>query len=345
MSHIAVIVSVAAGLMCGAAGGAPPPVAIEALAPRFSVANTAAYLDAGARAREEKCTTCHGTLAYLLARPALSVAGPKLAEIRSGLEKFSAELEALQLDPGSHPRRIAQTVMTAAALAHQDAATSAKLQPVTRRALDRMWQVQQPDGGYQWLKPNAAPPSAVEDHFGVTMAAIAVGWAPENYRDTPAARAGLEKTCRYLRQHPPQHMHQRAMLLLADHYVGGLLDEAARRKIVSDMFALQRPDGGWAMASLGRWTRKDGTPQDLTTSDGYGTGFALYVLRTAGPIPPDDARMRRAVEWLKTHQRAGGGWYTRSPRSSDELSSYLGTVYAVLALDACGELRARSADK
>ena len=134
-------------------------------------------------------------------------------------------------------------------------------------------------------------------------------------------------------------MHQKAMLLLADHSIGGLMTDESRRQTVADLFELQRPDGGWAMASLGddTWKRKDKTPQDLNTSDGYGTGFSVYVLRTAGQVPPTTG-IRKAVDWLKSHQRASGGWYTRSPKNSDELSSYVGTAYAVLALKACGEI-------
>jgi hypothetical protein len=48
---------------------------------------------------------------------------------------------------------------------------------------------------------------------------------------------------------------------------------------------LQRPDGGWAMASLAPWKRIDKTPQDLANGDGYGTGLVLYVLRVAGGLP------------------------------------------------------------
>jgi squalene-hopene/tetraprenyl-beta-curcumene cyclase len=64
----------------------------------------------------------------------------------------------------------------------------------------------------------------------------------------------------------------------------------------------------------------------------------VYVLRVAAHLPADDARICLAVTWLKTHQRASGYWYTRSPKNSDELSSYVGTAYAVLALKACGEI-------
>jgi squalene-hopene/tetraprenyl-beta-curcumene cyclase len=310
----------------------------EPLRPAFSSALAAAFLDAGARAHEEKCINCHATLTYLAARPALPVFSAKQNEVRKNLERFSAELAALKLNDTSHPRKIAQTVMTGAALAQHDAATGGKLAPVSREALDRMWQVQQKDGGYNWLKPRGAPPSAVDDHFGATMAAFGAGVAPDGYASTPAARAGLEKLRAWLRAHPSQTMHQRAMLLLADRVAGGLLNEPGRRRTVADLLALQRPDGGWAMGSLANWKRDDGTPQDVTTSDGYGTGFVVYVLRLGGQVPADDPRIRRAVAWLATHQRAGGGWHTRSPIKNDELSSYVGTAYAVLALKACGAI-------
>jgi squalene-hopene/tetraprenyl-beta-curcumene cyclase len=309
--------------------------------PQFSVAKAAEFLDAGAQAHEgNKCVTCHATFAYLMARPALPVPAAKHAVVRSHLEKWAADLAALHLNDASEPRKLTEAVMSGAVLAQHDAATSGKLQPITRKALDLMWQVQQRDGGYNWLKPNNEPPSAIDNHFGATMAAIGAGLAPDGYADTPAARAGLEKLRGHLRAHPPQHMHQRAMLLLADHCVGGLMTEPLRRQTVADLFAFQRPDGGWAMASLGNdaWKRKDRTPQDLATSDGYGTGLSVYVLHSAGRVPAADPRIRKAATWLKTHQRASGYWYTRSPKNSDELSTYVGTAYVVLALNACGDI-------
>ena len=228
--------------------------------------------------------------------------------------------------------------MTAAALALHDSSTTGTLHPQTRKALDRMWDLHREDGGWEWIKLKE-PPSAIDDHFGVTMAAYAAGIAPEDYASTPQARQGLERVRTYLRSHPPTTTHQRAMLLLASTCVSGLTTDEQRAQTAAELFALHRPDGGWAMAGLadGTWNRKDGTPQQTDVSDGYGTGFVLYVLRTAG-IPAADPRLQKAVAWLKTHQRESGGWFTRSPRNRDELSSYAGTVYAILALSACGEL-------
>ena len=108
--------------------------------------------------------------------------------------------------------------------------------------------------------------------------------------------------------------------LWASRYVDGLLSEAAKKAAVEELLPLQRPDGGWAFASLGNWRRSDGKPQDTQTSDGYGTGFAVYVLRMAG-LPAEHPQIRKGVDWLKTHQRASGRWYTRSAKKTASTTS------------------------
>jgi squalene-hopene/tetraprenyl-beta-curcumene cyclase len=310
----------------------------EPLLPHLSLSKATEYLDAGAHAHEKNCLACHSTFAYLVSRPVISTTTPAHGEARRALEEFAVELATAKLDPKkTPPLRVSQAVMAAAVLAQHDAATQEKLQPVTCRTLDRIWDLQREDGGWNWVKKNQ-PPSESDDHFGVTMAAIGVGMAPDRYADTPQARTGLDRLRRYLREHPPTTMHQRAMLLLAAGCVEGLLTNEQRRQSVADLFTLQRPDGGWAMASLGDWKRADGVPLDRTTSDGYGTGFVVYVLRRGCRIAADDPRLQKGVAWLKTHQQTSGRWFTRSPHRNDELSSYMGTAYAILALDACGEV-------
>ena len=39
-----------------------------------------------------------------------------------------------------------------------------------------------------------------------------------------------------------------------------------------------------------------------------------YALRRAG-VPANEARIVRAITWLKSNQRANGGWLTRSQNS------------------------------
>jgi len=310
----------------------------EPLLERFSASKASEYLDAGRHVAEKNCFACHGGYAYLLVAPIVSSRSPAHRETRLAMERSIEALPAT--DPiamNASDMRPVEAVMTAAVLAQNDAATTARLHPLTRKALDRMWDFQQADGGWKWAKLNA-PPSEMDDHFGVTMAAIGAGLAPERYALTPKAQDGLKKICGYLRDHPPQTMHNRAMLMLAAAHTEGLMTDEQRKQTTADLFALQRQDGGWAMASLGNWKRSDGQPQDLSSSDGYGTGFATYVLRCAAGTPAEDPRLRKAVIWMKTHQRASGCWFTRSPRKNDELSTYAGTAYVILALSSCGEI-------
>ena len=81
-------------------------------------------------------------------------------------------------------------------------------------------------------------------------------------------------------------------------------------------------------------------------SDGYATGFAIYVARQAG-VPAEDKRLQRGIAWLKAHQRVSGRWFTPSLGfHRQHLISNAGTAYAVLALAACGEIsRAKPAKR
>ena len=64
----------------------------------------------------------------------------------------------------------------------------------------------------------------------------------------------------------------------------------------------------------------------------------MVIARELG-VPADDARLRRGVQWIRTHQRESGKWFTRSPVFyANNLISNAGSAYVVLALQACGEL-------
>src|SRR5208282_5077752 len=250
--------------------GEIPNRANEPCLKQFSLSKAREHLDAGAHGHENHCFACHSTFAYLPARP---VVGKMTATHRQALhavEEFVAKPAAEKLNPNkTPPLQICEADMTAHALAQHDAVAEKKLLPITGKALDRIWDLQRDDGSWNWLKLGA-PPSESDDHFGVTMAAIGVGTAPDRYAETPQARKGLDRIRRYLREHPPATMHQRGMLLLAAVCVEKLLTKEQCDQTIADLFALQHPDGGWAMVSLGDWKRVDGAPLDRTVSDGYG---------------------------------------------------------------------------
>lgn len=312
-----------------------PNKADEPKRAEFSVAAASQFLDAASHdwGQTRKCFTCHTNCSYLFAQPSLKQETATSKEVRKQLEEL---VETRWKELG--PRWDAEVVMAAATLALHDAATTGKLHATTKTALDRMWTVQKDHGGFSWLKCNW-PPMESDDHFGAEMALIAVGAAPENYAKTEAAQEGIARLKKYLADNPAPTLHHEAMLLWANTCVPDVITAQAKESSIKQLLALQKPDGGWCVATLGNWTRGDKSPQDMESSDGYATGFVTFVLRKSG-LPADHPALVKSVAWLKGNQRESGRWFTRSLyKDSTHFLSHAGTAFAVLALDSCGELK------
>jgi squalene-hopene/tetraprenyl-beta-curcumene cyclase len=313
-----------------------PNRADEPYAKEFSAAKAVRFLDSASIEWQKSwgCFTCHTNISYLIARPSLAVASPAHRTVR----KFAEELVSMRWEEVG-TRFDAEVVATAAALAINDAKTTKKLHPLTRTSLDRMWLVQRPEGDWKWPTGCRWPPMESDDHYGVTLAAIGVGTAPDDYAKTPQAQAGLAKIRTYLKNNPPVDLHHKGMVLWASTVVDGLMTPDERKACVEEFLKAERPGGGWAFSTLYPWDRADDKPQDLETPDGYGTGFALFILRKAG-VPTTEPAVQRGVAWLKKHQRASGRWFTRSLNKDNEhFISHAGSAMAVMALAECGELK------
>jgi squalene-hopene/tetraprenyl-beta-curcumene cyclase len=307
----------------------------EAISKEASIAKAAHFLDSAALTwqKDRKCFTCHTNFAYLYARPAISTDNTAHQQVRAFAEEL---VQTRWQDQG--PRWDAEVVAAAAALAFNDAATTGNLHVASRTALDRMWTVQKEDGGFSWLKCDW-PPMESDDHYGVTLAAIAVGVAPNDYAATPAAQKGILGIRRWLKANAPPTLHHQAMLLWANSYVPDLITAEEKAATIQQLKAVQKPDGGWALATLGDWKRGDDLQQDTEHSDGYGTGFVLYALRRADVASSDDV-VRGGVKWLKSNQRESGRWYTRSLfKDNHHFISHAGTAMAVMALKICEETK------
>lgn len=300
----------------------------EPLAEAFSLERAVHFLDSASLQwqKQRKCFTCHTNFAYLYARPSVSTQSAAHQEVR----KFAEQLVNERWKT-TGPRWDAEVIAAAAALAYNDAESTEQLDPTTRIALDRMWTLQREDGGWDWLKCNW-PPFEHDDHYGVTLAAIAVGVAPGDYRESDVARQGMVGIRNYLANNAPENLHHRAMTLWASTYHPDLIAVGEKEACIERLLAIQKDDGGWSAATLGNWKREDGTPQDLENSDGYGTGFVIFVLRQSG-VPSTDLRIQRGVKWLQANQRASGRWISRSLyKDSKHFLSHAGSAFAVMAL-------------
>ena len=320
--------------------GLPVISADEPMATEFSAEKAAQYLDRSALnwQKTKECATCHTNLFYMIARPALSKILPDSGEVRTFYEDYRKV--RWQKNPPTQAAGF-WPIVVGTGLTMNDLQTTGKLSDISREVLDIMWTVQREDGGWNWPHCDYAP-MEIDDHYGVTIAALTTGIAADGYSQSPQAKAGLERLRAYLKKNPPESLHHRAMLAWCSIRIDGIATDEQRSQTLSELLNLQLADGGWSTSGfLTDWkglAREDGQPLDTKTSDGYGTGLVIVIARELG-IPAEDKRLQRGIKWIRSNQRESGKWFTKSPvNDAGNLISNVGSAYVVLALQSCGEL-------
>ncbi|MBI3863780.1 MAG: hypothetical protein HY290_17975 [Planctomycetia bacterium] len=120
-----------------------PATEDEPLATEFSLEKAAVSLETAAIAWQDvnQCGQCHANFMCLIARPA--VATPPAPDVRQMYESLVGERWEKQ-----GLRYPSEAMVVAVPLAFNDAHTTGKLHPLTRKALDRMLTHQRADGGW-----------------------------------------------------------------------------------------------------------------------------------------------------------------------------------------------------
>jgi squalene-hopene/tetraprenyl-beta-curcumene cyclase len=335
----------------------------------------AAYLDyregwwmewtASARDHGTFCISCHTQLPYALARPALRTALGERGPAENERRLVENVVKRVRLGEAAGPyygdkgyghrageSRETESVLNALVLASHDA-QSGRLSDDTRLAFENMWALQQTSGAWLWLQFDQEPWEADDsDFYGATLAAMAVGIAPENYAETPAIQDNLKRLREYLsREGANQSTINRIFLLWASANLPGVISPELRKVIIDEILARQQADGGWRLASISwkwnrwslksavnMWLREDGTPMD-GKSDGLATSLATLGLQEAG-VPRDSVQLQRGLAWLLNNQNSAEGFWPASSvnkrrhKSSDtgRFMSDAATAFAVLSL-------------
>jgi squalene-hopene/tetraprenyl-beta-curcumene cyclase len=325
-----------------------PPRADEPIARSLSLAQAARSLDASAVwwQQTHDCCHCHANMMYLVARPALDGVVERDRKVRDFFEYLVLdrwEKRGLRYEP--------EALVVAVPLAFDDHRTTGKLHPATRKALDRMVSLQRPEGNWTLKTAGGGRQEVAGERkaflrgFEQTMfAAMGIAIAPEDYAKTKAASAALDRIRNYAKAHPPHTPHQKGMAVWASHHVEGLLDATQRAEAVNDLLRLQGADGGWATENLvaGSSSFEAVKVAKERGSDGYATGFVIFVARQGG-VSASDERLQRGLEWLKANQRESGRWFNPSLNNRpNHVLSNSGTAYAILALEACGQVPKQS---
>jgi squalene-hopene/tetraprenyl-beta-curcumene cyclase len=370
----------AAGWRMGAAAAANSSgvVAAHSDKPETKMANfwdpkaAAAYLDRrqswwmewprAQRDHETFCVSCHTAVPYALSRSALRTAlaeqapSPNERRLLDSVTKrvrLWKDVEPFYKDADRGPyksveSRGTESVLNALILSSRDA-PSGQLSDEAHTAFNNMWAEQQTTGkkkgAWLWLRFKNEPWEADDsDYFGATLAAVAIGIAPGNYRETPEVQTNLRLLREYLnRELAAQTTMNHVLLLWAAAKLPALLEPDRRKAIIDELLEKQQPEGGWSLSSLsGDWKRADGTPQE-TSCDGYATGLITFALQQTG-MSPENASLKRGLSWLTANQdKREGSWpaYSLNKNKEHHISAETAlfmndaaTSYAVLSLTA-----------
>jgi squalene-hopene/tetraprenyl-beta-curcumene cyclase len=320
------------------------------------------------------CISCHTNLPFAFAQTALGQLSNDLqtaeierlliVDVRNRVRRWDS-IDSYYGDkddesgngPGS---RATESVLNATLLAYYDASTG-QLSDDTRLAFKNMWALQQTSssqqGAWMWQKFRLSPwESSESPYYGATLAALAVGVAPGDYRSTPEIQNHLFSLRTYLqREYANQSLLNRIGLLWAATKWPGLLTPDQQKTLIQDLTAKQQSDGGWSLSVLTWSPRYFGIPSFLTTrrrndwtpqeakSDGLATGYIAFVLEQAG-VPPSNPAMTRAITWLVKNQNPVHGYWTayslnRKRDPSSDVGRFMtdaATAFAVLALNGQG---------
>ena len=338
-----------AGIATSVAEDSPysPASPNEPIAKTFSLEKASQALDTSALwwQKQYGCCHCHANMMYLVARPSLEDVSKSDGQVRQFFEQLVLdrwEKNGLRYEP--------EALVVAVPLAINDSRTTGKLHAATQKALDRMIELQRPEGNWTLVLRGGKRDEVAGErqaHFlgyeQTLFAAIGIAVAPDEYAKTAPAQEALSKIRKYVQSHPPKSLHQIGMLLWSASHVDGLLNEAQRKEIIADLLAKQRSDGGWSIEEITPGSPKFDPSKSprKPESDGYATGFVIYALRQAGVSAKNEA-IQKGVKWLKVNQRESGRWFVPSfNKRPNSVITYSATAYAVLALESCGELRAR----
>ena len=153
----------------------------------------------------------------------------------------------------------------------------------------------QPNQGH-WRSTSNRPPTEVS-HFTATYLAIRGVKKWHTPDQAKKATTRIEAARSWLIKAKPVDHEDRAFRLL------GVKESGADRREVAaaafDVFATQRPDGGWAQT-------------DAMTSDPYATATALFALHIASGLAVHHPAYRSGLNYLINSQRADGTWLVAS---------------------------------
>jgi squalene-hopene/tetraprenyl-beta-curcumene cyclase len=322
--------------------------------------------DHAKRDHDTHCVSCHTQAPFAMARPMLrrsqgeAAISPAekamLADIEKRVRNWDAMLPFYSDEKYGQGKEIesrnAESVLNAIILASYDVQRQQQSE-LTRLAFDHAWALQSqagPDAGaWVWQDFAYTPWESKESQYHwAALMALTVGKVPGGYAKDPKVQKHLALMRSYLNTHyDSQPLVNKIATLWASAFLPHLLSQSQKSALVAEIRKLQHPDGGWSLAELGNWERRDKTPLE-TRSDGYATGLIVVALEETGVAQGPGTRggatspmTTYGVGWLVANQdKRTGSWPAWSLNKNRDPNSDAGlfmtdaaTGYAVLALE------------
>ena len=331
-----------------------------------SVKAATKYLEEGAIAwvREKSCVNCHTTGPYLSERPALiPQLGKANEEIMADFMDFvpkevKAVTETTTKSGHRHYPGAFTSVWRSLGLAEWDKHVTGRTSAATETSLRDMFERQAASGAF--ISHGEVEIPHITTDFELSLQAAraitaAPGWLA-GLRDEKL-RSKVEKLKAWLKQPVLKNDFDRVLRLQLAHYLPELVPASEREAALALLSSRQHADGGWStrdFSALQDWHFEiSETVARLIThlpdaakpeSDAYMTSLAVVLMRQSG-VPAHDARIQRALAWLKKEQRVSGRWWMHSLyRGNYHYITYIATCQALKALALCGELPAMGAE-
>jgi squalene-hopene/tetraprenyl-beta-curcumene cyclase len=365
---IKLALAVIAALPIGIAWGEGPSK------PAWSPQAAAKYLDGragwwlswsgAARGQATACLSCHTSMPFALARPALgeqlgeTAAGAVEKKLIDGLEKRVENWDKIAAKAGADKNPFVpfypgkrkpsalgtESVLNALILVNHDVRRAQGiLRDSTKKALGHLWEQQQDNGAWLWLHFGLNPWENDGAYYGASLAALAVGMAGKDYFDQPGVQPKVTALKKYLRtQLPDQPLHHRVVALWASSRLPDVFAAEDRTKLVEEIHNAQELDGGWSLAKLGKsrpakagWQSHGVYPDGV--SDGYATGLVVLALKGAR-VSADDAKLQQGITWLGAGQKQGtwpATYPNRKRDPQDDVGKFMrdaATSFAILGL-------------
>ncbi len=280
--------------------------------------------DASQRDHKTVCVSCHTVLPYALSRSSLRGAlgeeapsAPEHVMLNNVLRRvtlwnqvqpfYSNSQEGPTLAPDS---RATESVINALILSTYDAQKN-HLTDITRSAFDEAWALQiksgEQAGAWDWHNFHLAPWESNESqYYGAALAAVAVGRAPDDYRDDPKIQENLRLLRGYLRrEYAAQPLINKVYLLWASAKLPGLLTSSERSRAGGD--DTFQAATGWRLEPdrPGHLATRDKTPLE-TRSDGS-LPASLWWRWSKPGLARNLPQAKRGLAWLAQNQSPDEG--------------------------------------